>query len=161
MYHFPLEEARSFLQNVVRVLQQKAAPSTTVKQEVILKHLRQTLKQRKIKHVKNLSAQDQGVGQAREEGRRVGVGNVKMEQNKPIVIALAFLIVAGTIGSFGVVIQRWTEWTTSTLINLDKQNAVIEQKLESTNAMIAQNHEMLKALMGNNTQKTYYKVEND
>lgn len=84
-----------------------------------------------------------------------------MDQNKPIVIALAFLIVAGTIGSFGMVIQRWTEWTTSTLINLDKQNAVIEQKLESTNDMIAQNHEMLKALMGSNTRKTYYKVEND
>lgn len=84
-----------------------------------------------------------------------------MDQNKPIVVALATLIVVGTVGSFGMVIQRWTEWTTSTLINLDKQNAVIEQKLESTNAMIAQNHEMLKALMGSNTQKTYYKVEND
>ena len=84
-----------------------------------------------------------------------------MDQNKPIVVALATLIVVGTVGSFGMVIQRWTEWTTSTLINLDKQNAVIEQKLESTNAMIAQNHEMLKALMGSDTQKTYYKVEND
>lgn len=84
-----------------------------------------------------------------------------MDQNKPIIVALATLIVMGTVGSFGMVIQRWTEWTTSTLINLDKQNAVIEQKLESTNAMIAQNHEMLKALMGSDTQKTYYKVEND
>lgn len=84
-----------------------------------------------------------------------------MDQSKPIVVALATLIVVGTIGSFGMVIQRWTEWTTSTLINLDKQNAVIEQKLESTNAMIAQNHEMLKALMSSDTQKTYYRVEND
>jgi len=161
MYLFPLDAARNYLLHAVRALQERAAPSTTVKQEVISKHLRQILKQRKIRHVKSPSAPDQGVGLAKEAGPREDVGSVKMDQNKPIVIALAFLIVAGTIGSFGVVIQRWTEWTTSTLINLDKQNAVIEQKLESTNAMIAQNHEMLKALMGNNTQKTYYKVEND
>lgn len=161
MYHFPLEGARSYLQSVARVLRQKAVLNTTVKQEVISRLLRQTLKQRKIKHVKNLSALDQGVGQAKEARPQEDVGSAKMDQNKPIVIALAFLIVAGTIGSFGMVIQRWTEWTTSTLINLDKQNAVIEQKLESTNDMIAQNHEMLKALMGSNTRKTYYKVEND
>ena len=84
-----------------------------------------------------------------------------MDHNKPLVIALASLIVVGTFGSFGMVIQRWTEWTTSTLINLDKQNAVIEQKLENTNKMIAQNHEMLKALMSSDTRKTYYRVEND
>jgi hypothetical protein len=161
MYLFPLDAARNYLLHAVRALQRRAAPSTTVKQEVILKHLRQSLKQRKIKHVRSLSAQDQGVGQAKEARPLEDVGSVKMDQNKPIVIGLAFLIVAGTIGSFGMVIQRWTEWTTSTLINLDKQNAVIEQKLESTNAMIAQNHEMLKALMGSDTQKTYYKVEND
>lgn len=161
MYLFPLDGVRNYLQNAVRVLQQRAVPSTTVKREVILKHLRQSLKQRKIKHVKSLSAQDQEVGRAKEAKPPADVGSVKMDQSKPIVVALATLIVVGTIGSFGMVIQRWTEWTTSTLINLDKQNAVIEQKLESTNAMIAQNHEMLKALMSSDTQKTYYRVEND
>ena len=161
MYLFPLDAARNYLLHAVRVLRQKAALDTTVKQEVISKHLRQSLRQRKIKHVKSLSAQDQEVGRAKEEKRPVDVGSVKMDQNKPVVIALASLIVVGTFGSFGMVIQRWTEWTTSTLINLDKQNAVIEQKLENTNKMIAQNHEMLKALMSSDTRKTYYKVEND
>ena len=83
-----------------------------------------------------------------------------MNQNKPIVVALASLIVVGTIGSFGMVIQRWSEWTTTTLINLDKQNAVIEQKLQSTNDLIAKNHEMLKILM-NQSRKTIFKVENE
>jgi len=89
------------------------------------------------------------------------VGNVKMDTNKPLVVVLASIIVVGTIGSFGMVIQRWTEWTTTTLISLDKKQAIIEQKLESTNSLIAQNHEMLKALMGANTQKTFYKATNE
>ena len=161
MYHFPLEGARSYLQSVAQVLRQRAVRNTTVKQEVISRLLRQTLKQRKIKHVKNLSAQDQGVGLVSGVRPLEDVGNVKMDTNKPLVVVLASIIVVGTIGSFGMVIQRWTEWTTTTLISLDKKQAIIEQKLESTNSLIAQNHEMLKALMGANTQKTFYKATNE
>lgn len=161
MYLFLLAGVKSYLQNVVRDSPQKVAQSTTVKREVILKHLLQAQKQKKTKRGKNLSVRVVGVGQ--ESGAKLQdvVGSVKMEQNKPFVLFLASVLVVGTVASFGLVIQKWTEWTTSTLISLDKQQAVIEQKIETTNALIAQNHEMLKSIIRDQSKKAFFKVQNE
>lgn len=161
MYHFLLGEAKSYLQNVGRASRQKEEPSIIAKQAVTSKLLHQIQKQKKIKQEKNRSVRVVVVGLVSGAKQQDVVGSAKMETNKPIVVALASVIVIGTIGSFGMVIQRWTEWTTTTLISLDKKQAVIEQKIESTNDLIAQNHEMLKALMGASTQKTFYKATNE
>ena len=161
MYLFLLAEVKSYLQNVVRDLPQKVARSTTVKREVTLKHLLQAQKQKKTKRGKNLFVRVVKVGQENGAKLQDVVGSVKMEQNKPFILFLASVLVVGTVASFGLVIQKWTEWTTSTLISLDKQQAVIEQKIETTNALIAQNHEMLKSIIRDQSKKAFFKVQNE
>ena len=77
-----------------------------------------------------------------------------MEQ-KHIIITLATMIVVGVVASYGMVIQKWVDWTTTTLVDLDKRTAIMEIEAKHTNNMVAQNHEMLKVLMETVTKASY------
>ena len=75
--------------------------------------------------------------------------------NKPLVYTLAAMIVAGVFASYGIVIQKWVDWTSTTLVDLDKRTAIMETEMKHTNDMIAQNHQMLKILMDKVTKVQY------
>jgi hypothetical protein len=124
----------------------KVERNTTVKRDQILKLLRQTQRQRKTRAVRNLSvrvAVDGLVNAARQHARD---GTVRMEQ-KHIIFTLATMIVVGVVASYGMVIQKWVDWTTTTLVDLDKRTAIMGAEMKHTNDMVSQNYEMLKVLM--------------
>lgn len=146
--------AKSAQSSKVQDSQPKAARNTTVKQDQILKLQRQVLKQRKIKLVKNLFALDRVAGLAKEAKQRVDGGSVKMEQ-KNIILSLATMLVVGVFASYGMVIKQWVDWTTTTLVDLDKRTAIMEIEAKHTNDMVAQNHQMLKTLMKAVTEVSY------
>ena len=93
-------------------------------------------------------------GLANAARRHVRDGTAKMEQ-KHIILTLATMIVVGVVASYGVVIQKWVDWTTTTLVDLDKRTAIMKIEAKHTNEMVAQNHQMLKVLM-ENIQKVSY-----
>ena len=132
----------------------KVEPSTTVKRDQILKLLRRTRSQRKTKLVRNLSVRVAVDGLVNAARRHARDGTVKMEQ-KHIIFTLATMIVVGVIASYGMVIQKWVDWTTTTLVDLDKRTAIMEVEAKHTNEMVAQNHEMLKVLMETVTKASY------
>ncbi len=68
-------------------------------------------------------------------------------------VTLASIIVVGVVTSYGVVVQSWVEWSTTTLVDLDKRSAIMEVEVRRTNEMVLQNYEMLKALT-DRTRKT-------
>jgi hypothetical protein len=132
----------------------KVEPSTTVKRDQILKLLRQVQKQKKIRLVRNLSVRAVVGGQEKEVRQRVGGGSVKMEQ-KNIILTLATMLVVGVFASYGMVVKQWVDWTTTTLVDLDKRTAIMEIEMKHTNEMVAQNHQMLKTLMEAVTEVSY------
>jgi hypothetical protein len=132
----------------------KVERSTTVKRDQILKLLRQTQNQRKTRLVRNLSVRVAVDGLANAVKRPVRDGTVKMEQ-KHIILTLATMIVVGVVASYGMVIQKWVDWTTTTLVDLDKRTAIMEVEMKHTNDVVAQNHEMLKVLMENIKKVSY------
>jgi len=69
------------------------------------------------------------------------------------VFMLASVIVVGVISSYGIVVQNWVEWSTTTLVDLDKRSAIMEVEVRRTNEMVLQNYEMLKDLT-DRTRKT-------
>ncbi len=69
------------------------------------------------------------------------------------VFMLASVIVVGVISSYGMVVQNWVEWSTTTLVDLDKRSAIMEVEVRRTNEMVLQNYEMLKDLT-DRTRKT-------
>jgi hypothetical protein len=69
------------------------------------------------------------------------------------VFMLATVIVVGVISSYGIVVQNWVEWSTTTLVDLDKRSAIMEVEVRRTNEMVLQNYEMLKDLT-DRTRKT-------
>jgi len=71
------------------------------------------------------------------------------------VFMLASVIVVGVISSYGIVVQNWVEWSTTTLVDLDKRSAIMEVEVRRTNEMVLQNYEMLKDLT-DRTRKTSY-----
>jgi mannitol-specific phosphotransferase system IIBC component len=77
-----------------------------------------------------------------------------MEQ-KHIIITLATMIVVSVVASYGMVIQKWVDWTTTTLVDLDKRTAIMEVEAKHTNEMVAENHQMLKSLMKVVTEVSY------
>jgi hypothetical protein len=83
------------------------------------------------------------VNAARQHARD---GTVRMEQ-KHIIFTLATMIVVGVVASYGMVIQKWVDWTTTTLVDLDKRTAIMGAEMKHTNDMVSQNYEMLKVLM--------------
>ena len=132
----------------------KAEPNTTVKRDQILKLLRQTQSQRKTRLVRNLSVRVAVDGLAKEVRQRVGGGSAKMGQ-KGIIWSLVTLLVTGIFASYGMVVKQWVDWTTTTLVDLDKRTAIMEVEAKHTNQMVAQNHEMLKILMDTITKASY------
>ena len=83
-----------------------------------------------------------------------------MEQ-KHIIISLATMIVVGVIASYGMVIQKWVDWTTTTLVDLDKRTAIMEVEAKHTNEMVSENHAMLKALIQSMKANYVYKQKPD
>ena len=77
-----------------------------------------------------------------------------MEQ-KNIILALATMLVMGVFASYGMVIKQWVDWTTTTLVDLDKRTAIMEIEAKHTNEMVAENHQMLKSLMKAVTEVSY------
>lgn len=132
----------------------KAEPNTTVKRDQILKLLRQTQSQRKTRLVRNLSVRVAVDGLAKEVKQRVGGGSVKMEQRN-IILTLATMLIVGIFASYGMVVKQWVDWTTTTLVDLDKRTAIMEIEAKHTNEMVAQNHQMLKTLMKAVTEVSY------
>ncbi len=63
------------------------------------------------------------------------------------IVTLASIIVVGVVTSYGVVVQSWVEWSTTTLVDLDKRTAIMELETKHTNQMVSQNQEMLKAIL--------------
>ncbi len=86
--------------------------------------------------------------------QRVDGGSVKMEQ-KNIILTLATMLVVGVFASYGMVVKQWVDWTTTTLVDLDKRTAIMEIEAKHTNEMVAQNHKMLKTLMKAVTEVSY------
>ena len=93
-------------------------------------------------------------GLVKEVRRRVDAGSVKMEQ-KNIIFTLATMLVVGIFASYGMVIKQWVDWTTTTLVDLDKRTAIMEVEAKHTNEMVAENHQMLKSLMKAVTEVSY------
>jgi hypothetical protein len=77
-----------------------------------------------------------------------------MEQ-KNIILTLASMFVVGIFASYGMVAKQWVDWTTTTLVDLDKRTAIMEIEMKHTNDMVAQNHQMLKTLMEAVTEVSY------
>ena len=77
-----------------------------------------------------------------------------MEQ-KNIILTLATMLVVGVFASYGMVIKQWVDWTTTTLVDLDKRTAIMEIEAKHTNNMVAENQQMLKALMEVVTKVSY------
>lgn len=77
-----------------------------------------------------------------------------MEQ-KNIILTLATMLVVGIFASYGMVIKQWVDWTTTTLVDLDKRTAIMEIEAKHTNNMVAENQQMLKALMEVVTKVSY------
>lgn len=77
-----------------------------------------------------------------------------MEQ-KNIILSLATMLIVGIFASYGMVIKQWVDWTTTTLVDLDKRTAIMEIEAKHTNNMVAENQQMLKALMEVVTKVSY------
>ena len=90
----------------------------------------------------------------KEEKPLVEDGSADMGQ-RSIIWSLATLLVTGIFASYGMVIKQWVDWTTTTLVDLDKRTAIMEVEAKHTNEMVAQNHEMLKVLMETITKASY------
>lgn len=148
------DAAKSFPSKKVRDLPPKDARNTIVKQDQILKLQRQILKQSRKKVVRNLFALDRVAGLVNAAKLRGVDGNVKME-NKNLIITLATMVVVGVFASYGMVIKQWVDWTTTTLVDLDKRTAIMEVEAKHTNEMVAENQEMLKILMEKITKVNY------
>ncbi len=71
------------------------------------------------------------------------------------VVTLASIIVVGVITSYGVVVQSWVEWSTTTLVDLDKRTAIMELETKHTNEIVSQNQEMLILLMEASKKASY------
>ena len=80
-------------------------------------------------------------------------GSVSMLQKH--VVTLASIIVVSVITSYGIVVQSWADWSTTTLVDLDKRTAIMEVEAKHTNMMVTQNHDMLKALMEASRKTSY------
>ena len=77
-----------------------------------------------------------------------------MEQ-KNIILTLSTMLIVGIFASYGMVIKQWVDWTTTTLVDLDKRTAIMEVEAKHTNEMVAENHQMLKNLMKAVTEVSY------
>jgi len=69
-----------------------------------------------------------------------------MEQ-KNIILTLSTMLIIGIFASYGVFAKRWVDWSTTTLVDLDKRTVIMEVKAKHTNQMVAQNYQMLRELM--------------
>tara|TARA_R110002153_G_scaffold107205_1_gene247174 strand:+ start:102 stop:395 length:294 start_codon:yes stop_codon:yes gene_type:complete len=77
-----------------------------------------------------------------------------MEQ-KNIILTLSTILIVGVFASYGVFAKRWVDWSTTTLVDLDKRTAIMEVEAKHTNQMVVQNYQMLRELMSR-VQRTNY-----
>ena len=98
----------------------------------------------------NLFVLGQKGGQENVEKLLENVGNVKMD-----IKVIVGLVLAAVFAAFGFILQQWSVWASTTLVDLNERTAIIETELKHTNFIIAKNHEMLKLLVTNPTRTNY------
>jgi hypothetical protein len=76
-------------------------------------------------------------------------------EKKNIIFTLATMLVVGVFSSYGMLTKQWVDWTTTTLVDLDKRTAIMEVEARYTSNMVSNNHEMLKILMKEITKVSY------
>ncbi len=65
------------------------------------------------------------------------------------------MLIIGIFASYGVFAKRWVDWSTTTLVDLDKRTVIMEVEAKHTNQMVSQNYQMLRQLM-DRVQRTGY-----